>query len=299
MRACGCQLASSLAENHPKKIRETFGRIGNFTLKGSSCEDVDPFFLGGKSPENKPPNFTKKNQGSWNMRSTFPKKQGDNFWSGKSVKTANILSIKFHLLQSGAYNHPFQATKNWRLQCTTIVVKKVKNNHPATRPTPHTSTVPSLSWPERIQKHAETLKNGIRWRNSKSQPFLIVFYRERENVETQKLRSKEFWFPWFFLLMHPLIGHRLSKSVSSAFLLKAMRAMRGWYQEVSQSITTYYICTYTYTYTFLKYHLCIKRIHIITPTWTKHNLQQENQNPKSWNLEVKITTLSPNEHLQI
>lgn len=56
--------------------------------------------------------------------------------------------------------------------------------------------------------------------------------------------------------MHALMGHRLSKSVSSAFLLKAMR---GWCQEVSQSITTYYICTYTYTYTFLKYHLCIKK----------------------------------------
>ena len=80
--------------------------------------------------------------------------------------------------------------------------------------------------------------------------------REHWNTKTQIPKSFDFRdssvdasFDW----------PQLSKSVSSAFLLKAMRGMREWYQEVSQSITTYYICTYTYTYTFLKYHLCIKK----------------------------------------
>ena len=166
MRACGCQLASSLAENHPKKNQGDIRQDPEFHPERLILRRCWSFyFLGGGRVRKTNLRILqqKKIRGHEIWDQPSQKKQGDNFWRGKSVKIANIFSIKFHLLRSGAYNHPL---------CTTIVVKKVQNNHPATRPTLHTSTVPSLSRPERFQKHAETLKVGIRW-NSKSLPFLI------------------------------------------------------------------------------------------------------------------------------
>ena len=92
MRACGCQLASSLAENHPKKNQGDIRQDPEFPpWKANPAKMLIFLFLGGGRVEKQTSEFyNKKKIRVMKYEINLPKKnKGTIFEGGKSVKIAN------------------------------------------------------------------------------------------------------------------------------------------------------------------------------------------------------------------